>query len=632
MSAATLELGHKYLAAARERWAAKFFSPKEAIAQIRRGDRILLGSGSVAPVGLLPYLVSEEAEAGNCEILHLLTLGPAPYVAPEYEQRFRHNALFIGPNVRRAVAEGRADYTPVFLSEIPTMIRNRQIPIDVFIVSVAPPDENGYCNLGPHVDIAPAGIDAARVVICEVNPRLPRTFGDTRVHVDRIDCLVELEHEVPELHAPPTRDESIAIAKNVARLVMDGSTIQVGIGALPDAILHELKDHRDLGVHTEMFSDGIVDLARSGVINGSKKSQHPGKIVASIIMGTPKVYDFINENPDVELYPVDYTNDPFVIARHDYMTAINTAIEVDLTGQVCADSIGDRFYSGIGGQVDFIRGSARARYGRPIICLPSTARDGNVSRIKPMLTDGAGVVTTRGDVHFVVTEYGIAYLHGKSVRERAMALIQIAHPKYRPWLLAEAKNRRYVYQDQPEPVIVKSLYPARYEWSHVTKSGVKYRIRPIKATDEAMLAPMFYKFSREELYRRFFGNDGVLPDVTIQDFCTIDYRQTMTLIGTYREDVITKVIGLALYTRTDSPGEAKAGVIVSSDYQGQGIAIELAGRLCEVARGVGITSLRLDIHPEDEGKVRRMFEPHAGQCEVAREGDHTVFHVGLERG
>ncbi|MCB9858369.1 MAG: GNAT family N-acetyltransferase [Phycisphaerales bacterium] len=629
MSISSVETGDRLLASARERWHDKFVSPEEAISKIRRGDRILLGSGSVAPVGLLPYLVSEKAEAGNCEILHLLTLGPAPYAAPEFERRFRHNALFIGPNVRRAVAEGRADYTPVFLSEIPPMIRNRQIPIDVFIVSVAPPDENGYCNLGSHVDIAPAGIDAASVVICEVNPCMPRTFGETRVHVDRIDCLVEMKHEVPELKSPPLRDESIAIARNVARLVMDGATIQVGIGALPDAILRELKDHRDLGVHTEMFTDGIVDLARSGVVNGSKKSHHQGKIVASIVMGTRKVYDFIHENPDVELYPVDYVNDPFNIAKHDYMTAINTAIEVDLTGQVCADSIGDRFYSGIGGQVDFIRGSARARYGRPIICLPSTARNGNVSRIKPMLTDGAGVVTTRGDVHFVVTEYGIAYLHGKSVRERAMALIQIAHPKYRSWLLAEAKNRHYVYQDQPEPVVVQALYPAKYEWSHVTKQGIQYRIRPIKSTDEAMLAPMFYKFSREELYRRFFGNEGVLPDRSIQDFCTIDYKETMTLIGTYREDVVTRVIGLALYTRIGAPGEAKAGVIVTSDQQGQGVAVALAQRLCEVAREAGVSTLRLDIHEADEQKVRRLFAPHARGCELMREGEHQVLRVDL---
>lgn len=624
MTTAMSGAGNQLLSAARTKWAEKFFTPQAAISRIRRGDRILLGTGSVAPIGLLPYLVSRESEAGNCEILHLLTLGPAPYAEREFEGRFRHNALFIGPNVRHAVAEGRADYTPVFLSEIPSMLRNRQLPIDVFILSVAPPDENGYCNLGPQVDIAPAGIDAARVIIGEVNPRLPRTFGDTRVHVDNVDCLVELEHEIPELPPPPIRETSIAIARNVARLVMDGSTIQVGIGALPDAILQELGNHRDLGVHSEMFSDGIVDLVRAGVITGAKKSQHRGKIVGSIIMGTRKVYEFINENPDVELYPVDYVNDPFVIARHDYMTAINTAIEVDLTGQVCADSIGDRFYSGIGGQVDFIRGAARARYGRPIICLPSTARNGNVSRIKPMLTDGAGVVTTRGDVHFVVTEFGIAYLHGKCIRERAMALIQIAHPKYRPWLLAEAKNRRFVYQDQPEPVVIQSLYPAAFEWNHESRKGLHFRIRPIKPTDEAMLAPIFYQFSRDELYRRFFGNESKLVDPTIQEFCTVDYKNTMTLLATIRTDVITEVIGVALYKRGQDAKDAIAGVFVSPAHHNRGVGFELAKRLCEVAKQSGIESLRLDFRAEDESVVRHIFEQHSTLC-VSTNDDEPPF-------
>jgi acyl CoA:acetate/3-ketoacid CoA transferase beta subunit/GNAT superfamily N-acetyltransferase len=438
-----------------------------------------------------------------------------------------------------------------------------------------------------------------------------------------------LEHEVPELQTPSERESSIQIASNVARLVMDGSTIQVGIGALPDAVLRALRDHRDLGVHSEMFSDGLVDLAESGAITGAKKSQHRGKIVSSIVMGTRKVYDFIDGNPDVELYPVDYVNDPMVIARHDYMTAINTAIEVDLTGQVCADSIGDRFYSGIGGQVDFIRGSARARYGRPIICMPSTARNGNVSRIKPMLTDGAGVVTTRGDVHFVVTEFGIAYLHGKCIRERAMALIQIAHPKYRSWLLAEAKNRRYVYQDQPEPVVIRSLYPASFESTQDLKDGRRIRIRPIKPTDEAMLAPMFYRFSRDELYRRIVGNDAVLVDQTIQEFCTIDYKNAMTLICTTRNDVITEVIGIALYQRVDGADDALAGVYVDPDHQSHGCGHLLARSLCDVARHNGVKSLRLDFRPEDEQKVRRIFDSESTCCVPAMTDNLRIMRVTL---
>lgn len=590
----------------KSRYAPLVCSAEEAVSMIRRGDRILLGSGSAVPLAVLPSLVSNSVPAQN-EILHLLTLGDAPYVHPRFEGRFRHNALFIGPNVRDAVTQGRADYTPVFLSEIPRLIRSRRIPIDVAIVSVSPPDDEGFCNLGTHVDIAPAAIDAARLVIAEVNPLMPRTFGASRIHVDRFSRLVDAPHSLPELHQPPPRQETEQIAANVARLVMDGATIQVGIGALPDAILRALANHNDLGVHTEMFSDGIVDLARRGVINGSKKTLHTGKIVGSIVMGTRLVYDFIHENPAVELHPVDYTNDPFVIARHDRMTAINTAIEVDLTGQVCSDSIGDRFYSGIGGQVDFIRGAARSDHGKPIICLPSTARDGNVSRIKPCLADGAGVVTTRGDVHFVVTEYGIAYLHGKSVRERAMALIQIAHPKFRSWLLAEAKNRRFVYRNQAEPVVRTAVYPRAFEWNEVATDGGEFRVRPIKPTDEAMLHEMFFKFTREEVYRRFFEDNGTVPGRTLQQFCTIDYHNEMTLVATVRDHDLTRVLGLALFVPTAEPGMARAGFVVADSDQSRGIGRALIGRLIEVAASRGVKGFIMDV-PVENCWIRSAFE------------------------
>ena len=326
---------------------------------------------------------------------------------------------------------------------------------------------------------------------------------------------------------------------------------------------------------------------------------------------------------------MDYVNDPFVIARHDYMTAINTAIEVDLTGQVCADSIGDRFYSGIGGQVDFIRGAARARYGRPIICLPSTAQGGNVSRIKPTLTDGAGVVTTRGDVHFVVTEFGIAYLHGKCIRDRAMALIQIAHPKYRSWLLAEAKNRRYVYQHQPEPVSIQSLYPAEFEWNCTSRDGLKFRIRPIKPTDEAMLAPMYYEFSRNSLYRRILANDASPIDRTIQEFCTIDYKDTMTLIATKRTDVVTEVIAVAQYRRSQPEDEAQAGIFVAPDHRSHGVGVELARRLCDVARQNEVMSFRVDFRPADEALVRRVFSGHSAKCVVPKDDGPPFLRVRL---
>jgi len=610
----------------RHRWAKKVMAAPEAIAKIRTGDRILVSDGSTVPQGLLPYLVDEAAPTENNEILHLLTLGAAPYVDPKFEHRFRHNALFIGGNVRAAVTEGRADYTPVFLSEIPGMIRQRHIPIDVALISVTPPDKNGYCSVGSVVGITPAAVEAARLVIAQVNPRLPWTYGDSQVHVDRINCLVEIDHPIPEMILPEPSEEVAAIAENVARLIMDASTIQVGIGNLPDAVLRQLQDHNDLGVHSEMFSDGVADLAQRGNITGMKKTLHRGKIVASIVMGSQKVYDFIHDNPTVEIHPVDYTNGISVIAQHDYMVAINTALEVDLTGQVCSDSIGDRFYSGIGGQVDFIRGAAKAKNGKPIIALPSTAADGNISRIKPRLTDGAGVVTTRGDVHFVVTEYGIAYLHGKTVRERAMALIQIAHPKFRSWLLAEAKNRRYVYRDQAEPVVKTSVYPKQYEYTATAKSGMEYRIRPIKPTDEAMLYEMFYKFTQERIYSRFLDAKEPLPGHGLQRFCTIDYEQEMTLVASIREDVITRVIGLAVYMIEPDSGFGKAAFVVADGFQNIGVGNELIQRLAEIARERGLPGFIVDVPTENKHAVH-LFEKCGTISEPTLSGDTISLKV-----
>jgi len=614
----------------RERWQHKLVSPGEAISRIRRGDRILLSGGSTVPLGLLPYLVDESAGTVDSQILHLLTLGEAPYVRPELEGRFRHNALFIGGNVRDAVIDGRADYTPVFLSEIPQMIRQRQIPVDTAMISVTPPDRNGYCSLGPEVDITPAAIDASRLVIAQVNPCLPRTFGDSLIPAERIDCMVEIAQPIPEMILPPGTEETDAIAENVARLVMDGSTIQVGIGTIPDAVLRRLVHHNELGIHSEMFSDAVAELVQRGVITGMKKTLHRGKVVASIVMGTQRVYDFVHDNPMVEIYPVDYTNDLSVIARHDYMVAINTALEVDLTGQVCSDSIGDRFYSGIGGQVDFIRGAARAKGGKPIIALPSTARDGNVSRIKPNLTDGAGVVTTRGDVHYVVTEYGIAYLHGKTVRERAMALIEIAHPKFRSWLLAEAKCRRFVYRDQAEPVIRAAEYPKRFEFAAQAKNGMEYRVRPIKPTDEGMLHEMFYKFTQERIYRRFFDVKDPRVSLGLHPFCTIDYDKEMTLVASTREGVVTRVIGLGLYVIEPETGYGRAGFVVSDAYQGCGVGNELIRRLTEIAKQRGLPGLTVDIPAENKHAIH-LFERHGTISEPRLEGDTISIRVDFPR-
>jgi acyl-CoA hydrolase len=387
---------------------------------------------------LLEALTARATELNEVEIVHMHANGPAPHVAPDMVGHLRHRALFIGANTRQAVNEGRADFVPVFLSDIPQLFSSGVLRLDVALIQVSPPDAHGYCSLGTSVDCAMAAVEAAATVIAQVNPRVPRTLGDSFVHVRQIDLLVEIDEPLC-IEEPPTISETERqIGAHVASLVEDGATLQLGIGGIPNAALAAMADKRDLGVHTEMFSDGLVDLVEAGVVTGAAKEIHPGKIVTTFIMGSQRLYDWVDDNPMVEMHPVDYTNDTAIIRRNTRMTAINSAIEVDLTGQVCADSIGTRLFSGVGGQMDFMRGAALSPGGKAIIALPSTARSGSVSRIVPTLAEGAGVTTTRAHVQYIVTEYGVAYLHGKSIRERAQALIDIAHPGFRDELTTSA--------------------------------------------------------------------------------------------------------------------------------------------------------------------------------------------------
>ncbi len=405
--------------------------------------RVLVGSGAAAPLGLMAAFCERARHLQGVEVCQLLTLGDAPYVAPEFEGHVRHNAFFIGPNTRAAVVEGRADFTPVFLSEIAALIRG-SLPIDVALVQVSPPDAHGYCSLGVSVDIVKPAVDCARFVVAEINPQMPRTHGDAFVHVSRLDRIVRVDHAIPELTPDPITEIARRIGQHVAGLVRDGDTLQLGIGAIPNAVLAALGGHRDLGIHTEMFSDGVVDLVTKGVITNERKTLHRGKLITSFVMGTKRLYDFVNDNPALEMHPSHYVNDPFVIAKNRGMVTINSALAVDLSGQVCADSLGPKFFSGVGGQVDFIRGAARAEGGRPILALPSTAKQGTVSRIALELAAGSGVTTTRSDVHYVVTEFGVAALHGKTVRERARALVAVANPAFRDELLEGARRLRWV--------------------------------------------------------------------------------------------------------------------------------------------------------------------------------------------
>ncbi len=418
----------------------RFVSAEEAVSVIKSGDRVFVHSIAAAPRRLIEAMTARAPDLRVVEVVSIHTEGAAPYAAPEMARSFRLNSLFVGANVRQAVQEGRADYLPVFLSEVPQLFRGGVLPLDVALIQVSPPDRHGYCSLGVSVDATRAAVQTARTVIAQVNPQMPRTHGDGLIHEDQIDWLVEGADPIPEPAEHPITDEERAIGRHCAELVDDGSTLQIGIGSLANATLAALKDHQRLGVHTEMLSEGVVDLVEKGVITGEAKRTHPGKIVATFALGKKKLYDFLDDNPLVAMLDVAYVNDTAVIRRNPKVAAINSAIEVDLTGQVCADSIGDHQFSGVGGQMDFIRGAALSEGGKPIIALPSVTHHGE-SRIVSFLKPGAGVVTTRAHVHYVVTEYGIADLWGKNMRQRAAALIGIAHPSARDALAADAQRR-----------------------------------------------------------------------------------------------------------------------------------------------------------------------------------------------
>jgi acyl-CoA hydrolase len=427
-----------------EEYEKKRATVSEAVRHIRSGMRVYIQPGCAEPEALVAALMERAPMVHDVEIVHLLTLGRADYIAPEMAGHFRHNALFIGANVREAVNEGRADYTPVMLSEIESLFESGAMPLNVALIQVSPPDRHGFCSFGVGVDTTLTAAKAADYVIAQVNTEMPRTFGDSFIHVHDIDAIVEANQPLCELPPPEITQMHRDIARNVADLINDGDTLQLGIGGIPDAVLSFLTDRRDLGIHTEMLSDNAIPLIEAGIITGNRKSYKPRKIILGFVLGTKKLFDFVNENPIFEFHPTSYTNDFWLIARNDNMVAVNSCLQIDLTGQVCSDSMGTQFYSGIGGQVDFIRGAARAKGGKPIIALPSTAKDGVVSRIVPQLAPGAGVVTSRGAVRYVVTEYGTAYLHGKSIRQRAEALINIAHPNFRDELYEYCERTKWL--------------------------------------------------------------------------------------------------------------------------------------------------------------------------------------------
>lgn len=432
----------------------KLCTPEEALLVVHSGMRVYIQPGCAEPETLVEALLKRAPSVHDVEVVHLLTLGNADYVAPEMEGHFRHNAMFIGGNVREAIDEGRADYTPIYLSEIEELFESGAMPLDVALIQVSPPDSHGFCSFGVGVDTTLTAARFARHVIAQVNDQMPRTYGDSFIHVSQIHVFVESSRPLCELPKPEITDLHVAIGRNVAGLIDNGAVVQTGIGGIPNAVLPLLMDRKDLGIHSETVSDDLIPLIEAGVVTGARKNFKPRKVILAFVLGTKKLFDFVENNPIFEFHPTAYTNDPLLIARNDNMVAINSALQVDLTGQVCSDSLGTYFYSGIGGQVDFLRGAAHSKGGKPIIALPSTAKNGTISRIACTLEPGAGVVTSRGLVRYVVTEYGVAYLHGKTIRERAKSLIEIAHPKFRDELYEYCEKTRWLQHPQGKATVL----------------------------------------------------------------------------------------------------------------------------------------------------------------------------------
>ena len=426
------------------RWTERIITAEDAARKIQSGYRVFITGNCSTPLTFMDALIARHQQLREVEVVNLLDVSPKEYITPDIAEHIRVNNLFIGPNQRKAVNQGLADFTPIFLSEVPRLFLSGRYVLDVAVIHVSPPDAHGYCSYGVEVGVTKSASQTAGLVIAEVNPNMPRTLGDSFIHIDQIDYFIDVNYQLPEIVPAPLTDVQCQIARHIAEYIPDGATLQTGIGGIPDAVLRHLSNHRNLGVHTELFSDGVMDMIEAGVITNARKSVHPGKVVAGFVLGSHKLFSYIHDNPIFELHPTEYVNNPFVIAQNDRMVSINSAIEVDITGQVCADSIGTRFYSGVGGQLDFVRGAARSTGGMSFIALPSTARDNTVSRIVPVLNPGAGVTTTRNDVRMIATEYGVADLWGLSIRERVYALVNIAHPDFREDLLRFAREQNYI--------------------------------------------------------------------------------------------------------------------------------------------------------------------------------------------
>ena len=583
----------------RERYPDKFATEKQIFSKIHPGNRIFISTACAEPQylvnALVNYVESNPKAFFDAEVLQVWTLGVAAYTKEKFKSNFRHNSFFIGDNTRDAVNAGIADYTPIFLSQVPELFRRGIVPVDVALIQTSLPDHHGYVSLGISVDIVKAAVEKTKLVIAQVNTHMPRVHGDGFIHIDQINYVVAHDEPILEFDTPVDDEIAQRIGSYVARLIQDGDTIQVGYGSRLNSILRSLKGKKNLGVHTELLSDGIAELMKLNVIDNSRKSRDRGKTVATFCMGRKETYEYIHDNPSIEFRTIEYTNDPLVIAQHENMVAINSALEIDLTGQATAESIGKTFYSGVGGQADFVRGAMLSRNGKTILTIQSTAQDELVSRIVPFLQEGSGVTMIRGDIHYVVSEYGIAYLHGKNIRERAMELIAIAHPKFRPRLIEEAKKLNLIYRDQAFVPGKRGEYPETLEAMKTTKTGFQLLFRPVKISDEPLLKDFFYALSDNSMYRRFISSRKDMPHERLQEFAVIDYTQEMVIVATVSEQEKEEVVGVGQYGIGQDIHSAEVAFAVRDVFQKRGIGTELLNYLVYLGKRNGLLAFTAEV-------------------------------------
>jgi acyl-CoA hydrolase/GNAT superfamily N-acetyltransferase len=597
--------------------ASKIVDAQDAISKVTRGSRVFIGTGCGEPQHLIHAMVNDES-LQDIMVYQMLSFTLSNYVDdPSFTRRFSLKLFFISRAMRKAAFEGKIDYIPEYLSQIPRLFSSHRIGLDAALVQVSPPDKFGYCSLGISVDITRSAVEHANVVIAQVNPKMPRTWGDSIVHVNDIDWLVPFEENLVEI-LPEVKDKEIArrIGLYISQLVDDGATLQIGFGNLPYAILEYLDGKNDLGIHTQLITDGLLPLFEKGVISNKKKTLLPGRVVSSLCMGTEKIYRYVNNNPVFYFRSSEFVNDPTVIARNDNLISISSALEVDLTGQVCSDSMEYLFYSGIGDQVDFLRGSFMSKGGFSIIALPSTAQGGAVSRIVPHLSEGAGVATTRGDVNFIVTEYGIAELKGKSIYQRVMQLAQIAHPKFREELINVAKKKHYIFADQLPPSTEDLMFLEGYKSSLKLKNGKIAEFRPLLPSDEFAYRNFFYSLQEETIYMRFFYKMRTFSHEVVQkQWSSVDYHKNMSIIGLVQSGGHQEIVAIGSYAQ-EGPARAEVAFVVREDFQGMGIASYLLDVLAKIAKDNQYSSFCATVLRENAAMIR-VFRKRFPNAEVS---------------